>query len=94
MDSCDHVIPEATPLCDHLLSHHVSSESEVITPATLVISIASDSDSIASHSANNAFIDLLNHEPALQIYADKLTKVCGLVIYIQHYGSGCHYKLH
>ena len=64
MDSCDHVIPEATPLCDHLLSHHVSSETEFITPmdlTALVISIASDSDSIASDSDSDPFSVVLSH---------------------------------
>ena len=57
MDSYDHVIPEATPLCDHFLSHHVSSESEVIIPTdiALVISVASDQDFIASDSDSDPF---------------------------------------
>ena len=49
-DNYEYILPEATPLCDHLLNHHVFSQpgAEVITPSnltTLIISNASDSDS-------------------------------------------------
>lgn len=50
MDSCEYILPEATPLCDHLVNHHVFFQpgAEVITPlnlTTLIISNGSDSDS-------------------------------------------------
>lgn len=47
MDSCECILPEGTPLCDHLLNHYVFSQpgAVVITLSkltTLIISIASD----------------------------------------------------
>lgn len=66
MNSCDHDYSwlwSYAPLCYRLLSHHVFLESEAITPAdltTLIISIASDSDSFASDSDSDPFSVILS----------------------------------